>query len=279
MKKIAAYLRLSLADKDLGENGKDESNSIENQRLLIRNYLTGHSEIVGEVVEYKDDGYTGLNFNRPAFRDMIEDAKKGYVGTIVVKDLSRFGRDYIGVGDYLEQILPSLGVRLIAINNRYDSKEQGASIAGMDYSITNLINNMYSKDISKKIRSVIAAKWRQGLNVSASLPYGYKLDKNDPTHTPVIDDEAAQVVKRIFALAVDGYSTKEIAERLNADGVPTPMKYKQAAFGFSPGKMITPPEEQLWTTHNVAMIIKRYDYTGARVHGKIEHIGVGLGKT
>lgn len=110
-------MRILTADiKDLGENGKDESNSIESQRMLIRNYLTGHSEIVGEVVEYKDDGFTGLNFNRPAFREMIEDAKKGYIGTIVVKDLSRFGRDYIGVGDYLEQILPSLGVRLIAIN-------------------------------------------------------------------------------------------------------------------------------------------------------------------
>lgn len=279
MKKIAAYLRLSLSDKDLGENGKDESNSIESQRLLIRNYLTGHSEILGEVVEYKDDGYTGLNFNRPAFREMIEDAKKGYIGTIVVKDLSRFGRDYIGVGDYLEQILPSLGVRLIAINNRYDSKEQGASIAGMDYTITNLVNNMYSKDISKKIRSVFAAKWRQGLNVSASVPYGYMIMKDDPTHTPVIDDEAAQVVKRIFALAVDGYSSKEIAEKLNADGVPTPMMYKQNKFGKMRGKFVTPPEEMLWNTHSVLSIIKRYDYTGARTHGKLEHIGVGLGKT
>ena len=279
MKKIAAYLRLSLSDKDLGENGKDESNSIESQRMLICNYLTGHSEIVGEVVEYKDDGYTGLNFNRPAFRDMIEDAKKGYIGTIVVKDLSRFGRDYIGVGDYLEQILPSLGVRLIAINNRYDSIEQGASIAGMDYSITNLVNNMYSKDISKKIRSVFAAKWRQGRNVTASVPYGYMIDKDDPTHTPVIDEEAAQVVKRIFALAVDGYSSKEIAEKLNADSVLTPILYKRAKFGIKSGKIVSPPEEVLWSTHSVLNVIKNYDYTGARTHGKIEHIGVGLGKT
>ena len=112
MKNIAIYLRLSLADKDLGENGKDESNSIENQRLLIRNYLTAHTEIFGEVIEYKDDGYSGLNFNRPAFRQMIDDAKRGHIGTIVVKDLSRFGRDYIGMGDYIEQILPSIGVRL-----------------------------------------------------------------------------------------------------------------------------------------------------------------------
>lgn len=279
MKKIAAYLRLSLSDKDLGENGKEESNSIENQRMLIQNYLTAHSEIVGEVVEYKDDGFTGLNFNRPAFKDMIEDAKKGYIGTIVVKDLSRFGRDYIGVGDYLEQILPSLGVRLIAINNRYDSKEHGAAISGMDFNITNLINNMYSKDISKKIRSVFQTKWRQGLNATGTVPYGYKLDKDDPTHQPKIDEEAAKVVRRIFSMAIDGCSTKKIAESLNADNVPTPMRYKKAVFGYSQGKTVSPPEEQLWNTHTVNNIIQRYDYTGARVHGTIERIGVGLGKS
>jgi len=150
MKQIAMYLRLSLSDLDLGESGKEESNSIENQRLLIRNYIEAHTELIGPVVEYKDDGYSGLNFNRPAFKQMIEDAKKGFVGTIIVKDLSRFGRDYIGVGDYMEQILPSLGVRLIAINSRYDSADQGANILSMDVSISNMINNMYSKDISKK---------------------------------------------------------------------------------------------------------------------------------
>ena len=121
------------------------------------------------MVEYKDDGFTGLNFNRPAFRQMIDDAKKGYIDTIIVKDLSRFGRDYIGMGDYLEQILPSLGVRLIAINSRYDSAEQGANIVNLDVSISNMLNNMYSKDISRKIRSSFVAKWNQGKNTGRSV--------------------------------------------------------------------------------------------------------------
>ena len=164
MKNIAMYLRLSLSDVDMGENGKNESNSIDSQRLLIRNYLTAHPEITGDVIEYKDDGHSGLNFNRPAFRKMIDDAKRGYIGTIIVKDLSRFGRDYIGVGDYIEQILPSLGVRLIAINSRYDSAEQGASIVSLDVSISNMINNMYSRDLS----SVISKEWAMVLETTRS---------------------------------------------------------------------------------------------------------------
>lgn len=279
VKNIAIYLRLSLADKDLGENGKDESNSIENQRLLIRSYLTAHPELLGEVVEYKDDGFTGLNFNRPAFRQMIDDAKKGYVGTIIVKDLSRFGRDYIGMGDYLEQILPSLNVRLIAINSRYDSAEQGANIVNLDVSISNMIINMYSRDISKKIRSSFVAKWNQGINASASVPYGYVVRKDDPTHTPIIDEEAAAVVREIFQLAIAGYNSKDIAEHLNAKKVLIPMLYNYRKFGRKMSNVVGPEAELLWNTHTVLSIIKRYDYTGARTHGKREHIGVGLGKT
>ena len=167
MKKIAIYLRLSLADVDLGADGKEESNSIENQRLMIRNYLKAHEELIGDVVEYKDDGYTGLNFDRPAFRQMIEDARNGIIGTIIVKDLSRFGRDYIGVGDYMEQILPSLGVRLIAINSRYDSKDHDSNGLSIEVSINNMINNMYSRDISKKnvLRQRIAAITKHQITV------------------------------------------------------------------------------------------------------------------
>ena len=114
---IAIYLRVSLADGDLGINEKDESNSIENQRLLILEYLKANNSIAGNVLEYVDDGYTGTNFDRPGFIRMIEDAKKGVIKVIVVKDLSRLGRDYIAVGDYIEQIFPMLGIRFIAINN------------------------------------------------------------------------------------------------------------------------------------------------------------------
>lgn len=278
MKNIAMYLRLSLSDVDMGENGKNESNSIDSQRLLIRNYLTAHPEITGDVIEYKDDGHSGLNFNRPAFRKMIDDAKRGYIGTIIVKDLSRFGRDYIGVGDYIEQILPSLGVRLIAINSRYDSAEQGASIVSLDVSISNMINNMYSRDLSKKIKSSLAAKWKKGANTGRSVPYGYTTDKSDPDRNLIIDEEAADVVRSIFMLAIEGHNTKEIAEILNARGVMTPMLYKKKRFGQKINSRACNYSEQLWNTSMIVTILKRYDYTGARTHGKREGIGIGLGK-
>ena len=115
MLKNALYLRLSLADGDLGKNNKDESNSIENQRTLLVNFLQDRDDLADEYIEYVDDGYTGTNFERPEFKRMIEDAKSGKIDTIIVKDFSRFGRDYIGVGDYLEQILPILGIRFISI--------------------------------------------------------------------------------------------------------------------------------------------------------------------
>ena len=275
MKQIAIYLRLSLADSDLGEDGKEESNSIENQRLLMRNFLESHEELIGKVVEYKDDGYSGLNFDRPSFRQMIEDAKRGLIGTIIVKDLSRFGRDYIGVGDYLEQILPSLGIRLIAVNSKYDSQEQGANILSLDVSINNMINNMYSKDLSKKLRSSFRTKWNEGQNPSGIVPFGYCIKKGDPEHKIKIDEEAAEIVKTIFRLAIEGKSTKKIAEALNQQDIPTPLMYRVKKGNMKIPKNIRNPDEQLWNTHKVLTVIKNYDYTGARVHGKKETVIIG----
>lgn len=117
------YLRLSIADGDLGKENKDESNSIDNQRSLLVNFITDREDMSDEYIEYVDDGYSGTNFERPAFKKMIEDAKAGKIDTVIVKDFSRFGRDYIGVGDYLEQVFPLLGIRFISLNNNYDSKE------------------------------------------------------------------------------------------------------------------------------------------------------------
>lgn len=278
MKKIAIYLRLSLADKDLGVRGKEESNSIENQRLLIRNYLESNEQLVGEVIEYRDDGYSGLSFNRPAFRQMIEDAKRGVIGTIIVKDLSRLGRDYISVGDYMEQIFPSLGVRLIAINSKYDSSDHGADVLSLDASINNMINNMYSRDLSKKLRSSFRAKWNSGQDPAASIPFGYRKDKRDEDHRLIIDEEAAAIVRTIFALANQGKNSKSIAEHLNSTGVPTPLMYNHLKYGIRIPAAVQNEEEQLWNTHKVLEVIKRIEYTGARAHGKQERIGIGNGK-
>lgn len=135
MRKNGLYLRLSIADGDLGKDNKDESNSIDNQRTLLVNFVQDRDDLSDEYIEYVDDGYSGTNFERPAFKRMIEDAKTGKIDTIIVKDFSRFGRDYIGVGDYLEQVLPILGIRFISLNNNYDSNDYLGKTMGMDMAI------------------------------------------------------------------------------------------------------------------------------------------------
>ena len=156
---LALYTRLSRADGDLGEDGKDESNSIENQKALIYEYIESREEFAGmEIQEYVDDGYTGSNFDRPGFQKMMDAVRQKKITTIIVKDLSRFGRDYIGVGEFLEQIFPVLGVRLIAINNNYDSNDYIGTTMGLDVAVSNLVNTMYCRDAGKKLHSANEVK-------------------------------------------------------------------------------------------------------------------------
>lgn len=209
---IAFYLRLSLADGDLGKNNKDESNSIENQRLLLQSFVESMDELDGEIKEYIDDGYSGTNFNRPAFQEMIEDAKKGKIDVLLVKDLSRLGRDYIGVGDYLEQIFPIMGVRVIAINSQYDSNNYVGKTMGLEMSITNLVNTLYSRDLSKKYKSCIQTKWKQGVSTGGRIPFGYKKAEDRQWE---IDEEPAKIVRMVFELAMKDYNTAMIANELN----------------------------------------------------------------
>ena len=173
---VAIYLRLSMADGDLVEKNKKESNSIENQRLLLQDFILHDPELYGEVIEYVDDGYTGTNFDRPAFQQMITDAKSGLIQVVLVKDLSRLGRNYIEIGDYLDQIFPRLGVRVIAVCSRYDSNDHLGDVSGTDTAITNFINAMYSRDLSMRFKSSYKTRLKTG-NIHASiLPYGYKKD-------------------------------------------------------------------------------------------------------
>lgn len=271
---IAFYLRLSIADGDLGKNEKDESNSIENQRVLLQSYLTMMEISEDDVVEYVDDGYSGLNFNRPSFQRMIEDAKLGKIDTILVKDLSRLGRDYIGVGDYLEQIFPVLGVRFIAVNSNYDSNKYIGKTMGLEMSIGNLINTLYCKDLSKKLKSALRTKWKQGVSTSGRVPFGYVKDPNDG-HKWLIDPEAASHVRLIFDLALKGYTTKMITEHLNEQGIPTPGQYRQQKTGGGAWNRVVSDDEWMWDTSKVWRILKTYSYTGAIVHGQTSSIRVG----
>ncbi len=264
--KIAFYLRLSIADGDLGRDGKDESNSIENQRNLLESYIKQHEELNGDVIEYIDDGYSGTKFDRPAFIRMIEDAKKKRFHTILVKDLSRLGRDYIIVGDYIDQIFPILGVRLIAVNSNYDSKNYVGKTLGLDMTVSNLVNTMYSRDLSKKVKSSMMSKWKQGKTTCGNPPYGFVKDVN-ARGTWAVDPEAAKIVKWIFEMAASGCNTKAIVNQLNMQGIPTPAKYRLMN-GRSPGPIKTVESEVLWTTTKIRDVLQRYEYTGAFVHNR-----------
>ena len=271
---VAYYLRLSRSDGDFGPDGKDESYSIENQRNLLEEYQKSRSDLGGGEeldelphLEYVDDGYSGGNFNRPSFRSMIEDCKKGQVKVILVKDLSRLGREYIEVGDYIEQIFPLLGVRFISVNDNFDSAVSVDGTMGLGMAIENLVNTMYLKDCSKKRIASLKVKWKQGKPTSSRVPYGYKFEDFKSGRWEV-DEEAAEVVKTISALACKGHDTTSIAGHLNEKGIPTPYLYmKQKDTWY--GKEATCPEKELrWTVSMVWRIIRNEAYTGTLVQGK-----------
>ena len=221
----AIYVRLSKEDGDVAGTAKAESNSISNQKNLIKDFLKDKDDII-VVSERVDDGYSGSNFERPGFQMMMEDIRRGAVDCVVVKDLSRFGREYIDSGKYIERLFPALGVRFIAVNDHIDSKEE----SGRDDIVVpfkNLMNDAYCRDISIKIRSHLEVKRKNGEYIGAFTPYGYKKDENDRNRL-VPDLYAAGVVKDIFRMKMNGMSQAAIAERLNGKGILSPMEYKHS---------------------------------------------------
>lgn len=190
----AIYVRLSKEDGDVATAGKRESNSISNQKDLIKNFLKDKKDIV-VVSERVDDGYSGSNFERPAFQMMLEDIKKGIVDCVVVKDLSRFGREYIDAGKYIERLFPALGVRFIAVNDHYDSLEGKSQADEIVIPFKNLINDAYCRDISIKIRSHLEVKRKNGEYIGAFTPYGYQKD-SDNKNKLVIDAYAGRYRQR-----------------------------------------------------------------------------------
>ncbi len=168
-KTVALYIRLSKEDEDVGLSlEKDESNSITNQRMFLYDYLKAHPEFQEyRIIEKCDDGYSGKKFDRPGFTELMELVGQGEINCIIVKDFSRFGRDYIEIGDYLEQLFPFLGVRFIAVNDKYDSQEDGRQTAGLEVAFKNFIYDFYSRDTSKKIRDVAFEIKRVGEETTA----------------------------------------------------------------------------------------------------------------
>ena len=265
----AIYVRLSKEDGDVSDAVKAESNSISNQKSLIRDFLRGKEDIV-VVSERVDDGYSGSNFERPSFQLMMENIKKGIVDCIVVKDLFRFGREYIDSGRYLECLFPALGVRFIAINDNYDSLDRKDPSDEIMLPFKNLMNDAYCRDISIKIRSHLEVKRRKGEFTGAFVPYGYKKDACNKNKI-VTDPFAAGVVKDIFRFKLHGFSNDAIAAKLNAQGILSPMEYKKSqGEKFSTG-FVTHVRAR-WSAVAVKRILTNELYTGMMVQGKNEKV-------
>lgn len=264
--KAAIYLRLSKEDGDFSFSGeKLESDSISNQRLLIMEYLKKHPEIT-VVKEYCDDGFTGANFERPDFNKMMDAVRAGEIDCIVVKDLSRFGREYIGSGEYIQKVFPRLGIRFIAINDHYDNAQPGAADNELVLPFKNLMNDSYCRDISIKVRSNLEAKRRNGQFVGTRVVFGY-MRSPDNKNQLVIDPEAAPVVQDIFKWKVEGLSPAQIADQLNTANVPSPIEYKKAK-GSKQRTCFQTKQVALWSAVAIYRILKNEIYTGTLVQGK-----------
>ena len=260
----AIYLRLSKEDGDIAEGGKLISNSIANQEELVRDYLKSHADIRVYAV-YKDDGYSGVNFDRPNFQKMIEDIRSGAVNCVIVKDLSRFGRNYIESGRYIEKIFPLLGVRFIAVTDHFDSLEDDAG-SEMIIPFKNLINDAYCRDISIKVRSHLDMKRKNGEYIGAFVVYGYKKAPDDKNKL-IVDDYAAGVVKDIFEMKIKGMSQHAIAAKLNEDGIASPLEYMRGQ-GINLDTPFRKKTRAKWSHSSVLHILKNEMYTGTLVQGK-----------
>lgn len=259
---IAIYLRVSLEDFDLKHDvSKDESNSIFAQRKLIETYIKGEPTLVGSpAVEFVDDGFTGTNFERPGFQSMLEQVKAGAVTCVIVKDLSRLGRNYLEVGNFVEHLFPFLGVRFIAINDYYDSKDNDGANAGIDLAFKNILHDCYSRDLSVKVRSAQRTRMEKGKYVNTP-PYGYRCDPKDKHHL-IPDPVTAKVVQMIFKMKIDGSSTSEIAAYLNQHQIPTPLQAK----GVKRREGMLCEKPLMWSHQAVLRILNCYKYTGAMVN-------------
>lgn len=265
----AQYGRLS------AEDGDDvERNSIGNQRKIATHFVMGRDDI--KIVEhYFDNGYSGMNYDRPDFQRMMEDVESGKINCIIVKDISRFGRHFILTSEYVERILPDKGIRLICINDNYDSTDEYADVNSLMLPLKMVMNDSYVRDISRKIRSGISVKMNSGeyLPSASSIPYGYIRNPEGATYD--IDPVAAEVVQRIFAMRAEGRAFNDIARTLNEDDVLCPGKLRYLR-GVTKAKKYA---DALWLRGTIRKITNDKVYLGHRIHGRIKRDKLGEDKT
>ena len=253
--KVAGYIRLSKEDKI-----KDESNSVTNQKAIIESYIKKNEDL--EFVDfYIDDGYSGTTFDRPEYKRMFKDIVDGQVNTVIVKYLSRFGRNHVQSDDYIENILPGYNVRFISIIDEIDSFKNPKSVSSIAVPLKNLMNDQYARDISEKVRSTLKIKQLNGEFIGVTAPYGYLKNPKDK-HKFIIDKEAAYIIKKIFNMILLGKSRKEIAEHLNNKNVLTPSLYKLSKENTNNEELI---RSKKWNAEIVNRILRNETYTGTLI--------------
>lgn len=274
MNRIAIYLRLS--DEDYCKAG--ESTSIVNQRDYIRNYIVNEKSLIDyEIKEYVDDGYSATNTNRPSFLRLIDDIKSGRINTIIVKDMSRFSRDYILLGDYLSNIFPFLKIRFIAINDNYDSLNEDGNGIDTDIQFKTLYYDLFSKELSEKVRSSVKQIKSQGKNTNWAAPFGYIKDPKDKYHI-IIDEKTAFIVKEAFDLLLEGYSCIQIANIFNEKGYITRSERKEELkLSDYTRSLITGSKinKRAWTSVCISQITSNELYTGDYVYNKYKDTRIG----
>ena len=256
--KAAGYIRLSVEDKDDGDSG-----SLENQKSMIENFAEKSPDIKLYSM-HTDNGQTGTNFDRPGFEALMDEVRHGKINCIIVKDLSRFGRDYVEAGSLLEIILPQLGVRFISLNDNFDSFDPRCQGDGVIVALKNMINSFYSKDISAKMRAAYEIKQKKGEFTGSFPPYGY-LKSGDSKGKLAIDPEAGETVRQIFKLKLDGLSVHQISSWLNERNIPTPGHYRYIKKIFQDKRYKNP---QVWNDSSVIKILKAATYLGHLTLGK-----------
>lgn len=257
--KVSMYLRISREDSN-----KNESESIINQKSIIQSFINEREDL--ELVSIKiDDGYSGGNFERPAFKELMEEVKDKKINCIIVKDFSRFGRNFVEVGKYIEEIFPFLGIRFISINDGYDSINSNSQ-ESLIIPFKNLINDAYLRDISIKVRTQLDIKRKNGEFIGSFAPYGYLKDPNNKNKL-VIDDYASKIVQEIFEMKLEGFTHTKIAEKLNDKGILSPIEYKKH-IGLNFKNSIKSKKASLWSHKTIIDILKSQVYIGVLEQAK-----------
>ena len=262
--KLGSYIRLSKEDLKKAKEGKDDSNSVKNQRDLLNDYHQRHSDEFESISEYVDDGHTGTDTDRENFQRLLADVMSGKINCVVVKDLSRLSRNYSDAGSLIDNLFVQMGIRFISLAENVDSYKDPDSVSNIIVPITNVMNDNYCFQTSKKIRQVFDYKRRNGQYIGAFAPYGYIKDPKDK-HQLIVDADAAETVKLIFTLFMQGMSKRAVGLYLNEHGVPSPTAYRRLK-GLPVSSAVA--DDPMWAARMIHEVLTNPLYTGDLVQGR-----------